>query len=367
MLHVLAPGPAGGLESVVRTLASGQKARGYAVGVVSVIGLDQAEPALHASLRARGVETLPVELPARAYSRERGEYRAIFSRIRPDIVHTHGYRSDVLAGGVAASLGIPRVTTVHGFTGGDWKNRIYEFLQLRAFRHFEAVVPVSRPLARKLEHRGVPGRKLTVIANGFDATAPLVSRQQARQILGLPPEAAVVGWVGRLSREKGLDVMLEALASLGPEYPQLSVVGDGAQREHLQDQVQRLRLAGRVHWHGLVPDAATLYRAFDVFVLSSRTEGTPISVFEAMAAGVPIVATEVGGVPDVLRSSEAWLVPPDDPPRLAQAIAESLRDSTEAEMRARRARQRLDEVYGLESWIEEYDRLYRSILPLKAN
>lgn len=349
------------------TLASGQKARGHRVGVVSVTGRGQPEPGLHASLQSRGVETLPIELPARAYSRERSEYRTLFRRIRPDIVHTHGYRTDVLAGGIAGSLGIPRVTTVHGFTGGDWKNRIYEALQLRAFKRFEAVVAVSRPLATKLEHRGVPRESLTVIANAFDTTVAPLSRGEARQALGVSPEATIVGWVGRLSREKGLDVMLDALSLLGNLGPELCVLGDGGERPDLTQRVTRLSLEGRVHWHGLVPEAGRLYRAFDLFVLSSRTEGTPISLFEAMAAGIPIVATGVGGVPDVLRLSEGWLVPPENPRLLADAIASVLRDPREAAGRAARARQRLEETYGLDSWLDAYDRLYRSIIPPKAN
>jgi glycosyltransferase involved in cell wall biosynthesis len=367
VLHVLAPGLAGGLESVVASLVSGQKARGHRVGVVSVTGRGQPEPGLHASLRSRGVETLPVELPARAYSRERSEYRTIFRRIRPDIVHTHGYRTDVLAGGIAGALGIPRVTTVHGFTGGDWKNRIYEALQLRAFKRFEAVVAVSRPLAAKLERRGVPRRSLTIISNAFDPSVVPLSRGEARRVLGLSPEATVIGWVGRLSREKGLDVMLDALGRLGSQGLELSVVGDGGERHGLTRRVTRLSLESRVHWHGLVPDAGRLYRAFDVFVLSSRTEGTPISLFEAMAAGTPIVAAAVGGVPDVIRQSEGWLVPPENPRLLAETIAAALGDPREAASRARRARHRLEEVYGLDAWLDAYDRLYRSIILPKAD
>ncbi len=344
------------------SLASGQQARGHRVGAVSVVDRGGAEPGLHGSLAAAGVEVIAVTLPPRAYRRERAHYRDIFSRLRPDVVHTHGYRSDVLAGVVAGSLGICRVTTVHGFTGGDWKNRIYERLQLRAFKRFEAVVAVSAPLAARLLGRGVPPAALATIPNGFDTRAAVLSREEARAILGLPPEATVLGWVGRLSREKGADVMLQALARLPDRNVILSIVGSGGERASLDALVHQHGLNDRVRWHGLLPGAGRLYRAFDRFVLSSRTEGTPISLFEAMAAEVPIVATAVGGVPDVLAEGTGWLVPPEDPAALAAALASALEDGGEARRRATNAAARLRDVYGLDQWLDQYDRLYRSIV-----
>jgi glycosyltransferase involved in cell wall biosynthesis len=287
----------------------------------------------------------------------------VFSTVKPDVVHTHGYRPDVLASGVARALRIPRVTTVHGFTGGDWKNRLYEFLQVRAFKRYQAVVAVSNPLADRLRHRGVPGSLLQVIANGFDPSADALSREDARQALGLPAAGTVLGWVGRLSPEKGPDVMLKALAQLERPEVILSMVGSGAEREALDAQAAGLVVAAQVRWHGLVPDARRLYRAFDAFVLSSRTEGTPISLFEAMTARVPVIATAVGGVPDVLRESEGWPVSPGDPDALAAAIRAALVDRAESSRRAERAFERVTRVYGLDPWLDQYDRLYRSLLP----
>ena len=363
---MLAPAAAGGLESVVGALAIGQKERGHRVRVISVVGNGE-RPGLHTRLEARGVAIDPIELPSRSYTRERAEYRRLFREIGPEIVHSHGYRPDVLAGGIAGSLGLPRVTTVHGFTGGDWKNRLYEFLQLRAFKRFESVVAVSRPLAAKLERRGVPASSLTVIPNGFDATGAALTREEARAILGLPQDASVLGWVGRLGREKGLDIMLDAMARLENTGLVLSVLGDGAERLNLEAQARALGIEGRVRWHNLVPDAGRLYRAFDTFVMSSRTEGTPISLFEAMAAEVPAVATAVGGIPDVLRDSEGFLVAPEDPTALAAAITLVGADPAEARRRAGRAAERVRQVYGLQSWLDQYDRLYRSLLTRRTN
>jgi glycosyltransferase involved in cell wall biosynthesis len=331
--------------------------------VISVLEAGAPEPGLHQTLNEGGVEVFPVVLPPRAYASERTAYRTHFSRRRPDIVHTHGYRTDVLAGAIAGRMKLPRVTTVHGFTGGDWKNRVYEFLQLRAFRRFESVVAVSEPLAAKLARRGVPPDRISVIPNAFDRSSPQLSRTEAREILGLPLSETVIGWVGRLSREKGLDVLIDALPLLVPNPVSLSVLGDGAELPALKAQAAAGAVAERIRWHGLIPNAGRLYRAFDVFVLSSRTEGTPISLFEAMAAEVPVVATAVGGVPHVLREAEGHLVPPVSPGALAGAIQAVLSDGPSARARVTRARARLEDAYSIEPWIECYDRLYRSLIP----
>ena len=332
ILHVLAPGQAGGLESVVVSLAAGLAAMGHGVGVLSVIGQDSPEPSLHSVLSERGVKVTSIALPARAYRRERAAYRAVLTTLRPDVVHTHGYRPDVLASPVAGRLRIPRVSTVHGFTGGDWKNHMYEFLQVRAFRHFERIVAVSGPLERKLVDAGLRPNQVTLLPNAFAEPSNRLTRAESRALLGLAPEDVVVGWVGRLSPEKGLDVLLEALAVV-PGVT-LSVLGTGKQHGALVQQAERLGIAGRIRWHGLVPEAARLYPAFDLFVLSSRTEGTPIALFEAMAAGIPVIATAVGGVPDVVTEKEALLVPSESPDALARAMTSALDQPDAARERA---------------------------------
>jgi glycosyltransferase involved in cell wall biosynthesis len=222
-------------------------------------------------------------------------------------------------------------------------------------------VAVSRPLAARLERSGVPAARIHEVPNAFGELTAGLDRKEARRLLGLPAEGFVVGWVGRFSHEKGADVLLDALPHLQDLPLTLAMIGDGAESGSLAARAQSLGLNGRVRWHGPVMEAGRLFAAFDVFVLSSRTEGTPIVLFEAMAAGVPIVATAVGGVPDVVTSAEAALVPAERPVELAAAIRAISEAPHAAAGRARAARARLEGTYGIGPWLERYQSIYRSV------
>jgi len=361
IVHVLAPGPVGGLERVVTTLVTGQRDAGHDARVVAVLDAGAGDLPFLGALRQAAIPVTPLSLPPRAYRRERKQLAGLLAEPRPDIVHTHGARSDVQGSAVARGLGLPTVTTVHGFTGGGWKNRLYERLQRRAFRKFSAVVPVSRPLGAQLAADGVAPGRIHVIPNA--APPPPVAaldRAAARDQLGLPQGAFVLGWVGRLSQEKGPDLLIEALSRTPPSIEAV-VIGDGAAGGTLARLATSRGIGPRIHWRGIVPEAGRFFAAFDCFVLSSRTEGTPMVLFEAMAAGVPIVATMVGGVPDVVSESEALLVPPE-PDALAVAIARVAAEPEMARARAAAAGQRLDAERQPGPWIARYESVYRHVL-----
>ena len=364
VLHLVAPSAIGGAERVVHALATGQRRAGHRVSVAAVLASGVGDHPFLGPLVEAGVDVVPLCLPPRAYLRERAAIVDICRRIRPDVVHTHGYRVEVVDAGVAHRLGIPTVATVHGFTGGDWKNRLYQRLQRRALRRFDAVVAVSRPLAGDLARAGVRADRLHVVRNAWpegEGGEPPLPRDRARRLLGVPAERFHVGWVGRLTAEKGADVLIAALDSLRDLPLVVSVLGDGRLRPQLEALAARRGLGERVRWFGNLPAARQLFAAFDVFVLSSRAEGTPIVLFEAMATGAPIVATAVGGVPDVVSSKEALLVPPEDPTSLAEAIRRVYADSTATATRARGARRRLESEFALAPWLASYEHIYRTV------
>lgn len=368
VVHVLAPAPFGGLESVVASLASGQAVRGHRVAVAVVLEPEGEMPPALDRVEEAGAELLRWRIPARGYLKEIRAVRDLCDRWSPDIVHTHGYRPDLVAGLAARRRGPALVSTVHGFVGGGWKNRVYEWFQRRALRSFDAVVPVSEPLERELRDAGVPGDRLHLVRNAAAAAAAdgLLPRAEAREALGVGGADFVTGFVGRLGHEKGPDVLLDAVAADPEAFGTVAMVGDGSDRRALERRTAERGLAGRVRFTGRVAEASRFFRAFDVFVLSSRREGTPVVLLEAMAAEVPVVATRVGGVPDVVGPGEAWLVPPEDPEALAGAVREARDDPEEARRRADAASARLERDFDVGPWLDRYEAVYRAVSGLPA-
>jgi glycosyltransferase involved in cell wall biosynthesis len=362
IMHVAAPGSVGGLETVLQSLATGQRATGHRVLVALVVEPDQELNGLLTPFQQAGVDLEVLRVPPRAYGRERRLIRELCRRFRPHVVHTHGCRSDVIDSGVARSLGIATVTTVHGSSRLGGITRLYEWLEFALFRRFDAVVAVSRPLVRSLRRFGVAQNRIHVIPNGWNGRVPQSDRLTARRRLDLPADRFVIGWVGRLIPVKGCDVFLEALAQLGDVAVSASIVGDGADRSRLEQMATAQGLDGRVTFHGQVDDASRLFPAFDVFVLSSRSEGTPLVLPEAIAAGVPVVATAVGGVPDFVGPGQGLLVPPEQPAALAQAILGVYMNGTAARRRADAARERLENEFGPQQWLARYEQVYHRCL-----
>lgn len=357
VLHVVAPMYEGGLERVVTMLAVAQRAAGVDARVVAVLDRAGAHPFVE-RLAAHGVPVQALVVSRRGYLEERRAIAALAATAPDTVVHTHGYRPDVIAASAARRAGRATVSTVHGFTGGGWRNRIYEALQVRALRRADAVVAVAATVARRLEGQGVPPARLATLANAFAPYPDLLDRAAARAALGVAPDAVQVAWVGRVSHEKGADVLVRALPALADLPVRVSIVGDGPARGAVEAEAARLGVADRLQWHGMVAGAGRFLRAFDAFVLSSRTEGTPIALLEAMAAGVPIVATRVGGVPDVVTSDHAELVPSEQPDALAAAVRATLASPAAARARAGRAAARVADAYGVSPWVASYDRIY---------
>lgn len=356
--HILAPGVVGGLETVVAALAVGMARRGHRVRLLPLLGLDRQYSALD-PLQEAGVEVVPIRCPPRRYRAEVRRVRAELEIAPGTVAHSHGYYGDLVGFLAGRAAGVPLVATSHGFTGGGFKNRMYEWFDRRALARFDAVVAVSRPLADRLEAGGIAASRIHVVPNAFAAgKGTRLARADARRELGLAPAELILGWIGRFSREKGPDTLLDALA-LAPEWNG-SMIGSGPLQRDLQRKVEHLGLTGRVRWHGVIPEVSRLLGAFDAVVLSSRAEGTPMVLLEAMAAGVPLVVTAVGGVPDVVGPGEAILVPPERPDLLALALRDIRENPGPARARALAAMTRLDQEYSLDPWLDRYEVVYRS-------
>lgn len=366
ILHLCAPAHVGGLERVVQGLSSGQVARNHRVAVAAVVEPESDTSAFVDPIRLAGVECILIEVTGRGYFREVRAVRRILDSWQPDVLHTHGYRSDLLHGGAARRRNIATVTTLHGSSRMGGASHVFEWLQEWALRRFDAVVAVSRPLVASLLDRGVDRERIHEVPNAWTPPQEMVAGRDARRLLHAPEDGLLLGWVGRLIPVKGCDIFLRALARLEVEGWVARIVGDGPERDTLEELSRSLGLDDRVRFLGAVPDAARFFKGFDVFVLSSRSEGTPMVLLEAMGAGSTAVATSVGGVPDVLQgSTNGWMVPSEDIDALAAAMTEALEDSGAREARGKAAETRVHDTYGFDPWIQAHDRVYRAALDVR--
>jgi glycosyltransferase involved in cell wall biosynthesis len=201
IVHIAAPGRVGGLERVVQGLAAGHARQGHEVTVVSIITPGHAgRHPFTQPLEEAGVNVHEMEFPSKALLREHKVVRLLLTRVSPHVVHTHGYRPDVLHATTARKLAIPTVTTEHGSSKLGGKTIVYEWLQRASFRRFQAVVAVSSPIAERLVTEGVPRSKVHLIPNGWAGGVDFLDRSAARRNLGLPDDCLVVGYVWSTAR-----------------------------------------------------------------------------------------------------------------------------------------------------------------------
>jgi glycosyltransferase involved in cell wall biosynthesis len=358
VLHLLAPQAAGGLESVVAALAAAQRERGRAATVLALLDPWVAKHPFVDALENAGLPVKSVREARRRYDRDARAVAAIARDSTPAILHAHGYRADVVGYWASRLTNVCTVSTVHGYTGRTLRNRFYELVDRMVLRRYDATLAVSAPLARQLIRSGVPASRVHLVPNGF-RSVPVLPRQEARAALGISTDSPVVGWVGRLSAEKGPDLFVDALTRSAFSAVQAVVIGDGPARPGIEGRVQARRLDGRVRFLGRLDAAGRFMKAFDVFVISSRTEGTPIALLEAMSADVPVVAYAVGGIPDVVDNASAWLASPGDPTALADAITDALEHPEEREKRAAVAHSILVSRFGADAWVDKVDQIYQ--------
>ena len=286
-------------------------------------------------------------------------------QIGPDVVHIHSgvwYKASL----AARRAGVPRVIyTEHGRHYPDpWHVRLIDRF---AARRTDLVVSVSRSLAQQLATTVVPdSTRMRVVPNGVDTTYYRRRRDNGtmRRKLGISAATPIIGSIGRLDRVKGYDIMVRAFAQLRSEWtdgtaPVLIVAGDGAERPHLEALVEAYGLQDAAFLTGWLDTISDLHAAFALFTLSSRSEGTSVSLLEAMSAGLCPVATDVGGTPAVLGDClKHRLVPAEDPVALAAAWRTALANPTQRLADGRAARERVRQLFALETMIREYERIY---------
>ncbi len=284
---------------------------------------------------------------------------------RPHIIETHHVKSHCLM----ALSGLWRhytwVAFHHGYTQTDAKVRAYNQVDRWSLRHATHVVTMNRPFADVLAARGIASSRVTVVHNGArpEAFAPTVIGG-LRRSLGLNDQDRVVLTVGRLSHEKGHSDLIRALSSCHAST-RLVIVGDGPERRGLERLARTQRVGGSVIFAGMTSEVGPFYAMADVFALPSLSEGSPCALLEAMACGVPVVATRVGGVPEIAADGRnALLVPPRDPAALGHAIGRLLADPILGARLGSAARARVLAHYTPEQRATTLSHLYASLTGL---
>lgn len=345
---------------MVMALSEGAASRGLTISVAAIVQ-DAAAPLAFPRLREAGIAVTEIRQGRRRYLSEVRALASRFRELRPDIVHTHVYHADLVGALAARVVGIPSVATVHGWVGGDWRNSLYEQVDLLALRLAHCVLCVSEPAAVRVRAAGIRQDRVRVVPNGWSGTR-FEPREVAREHLGLAPDDVVVGWIGRLSEEKGPDLLLDAMLPWVGTGRRLVVVGDGAMRDALHSRIVAAGVEQHVTLAGAHPDAGRLMPAFDAVVLSSRTEGVPMVMLDAMAARVPIVAFAVGGIPSVLDPSAAWLVPAGDTVALRAAVSAATTGRDAALLKSGVAALTLANQFGLDRWLRDVYSVYEQVL-----
>ena len=290
--------------------------------------------------------------------------RQLLGKYPRAIVHSHGYKPDILLSVLGTSRYTPCVATCHNWISETRKMRLLEALDKRVLRGFDHVVAVSGKIAEELTRSGVSAQKVSLIKNGISAPAVADGTRQAiRDEFGLSTRAKVVVQIGRLARSKRNDLLLSAASSLQADIDvHVLLVGEGDQAQGLAELVRSQHLERRVHFCGYRSDIAQILVAADLLALTSEKEGLPIAILEAMAMRCPIVSTSVGEIPQVLRDpQDAWLVPPNDLSALTGAIHEALKYPEKAEARAANAYAEFLRQYSRDSMGAHYLQIYEQV------
>ncbi len=349
----------GGISTYTLTLAEGLKTRGHNVKVVSGGGV------LTNRLIRAGIEHIYLDLSTKSELSPKifvakRRFLDILSKFSSDILHPQTRLTRVCAQFARNKTGVPFVSTAHGFYKDRLGNRIFPFWGDGIIAVSEAV---KRDLISKLK---VPANNIRVIHNGIETSGKNIfdgGKTGIKEKLNLNFDKLIVS-ISRLSFIKGHIYLIRAMEKVSMAYPGAGclIVGDGEAKALLEKETSRLKLTDKIKFLSSVEDTGEIFSAADIFVLPTLQEGLGLSILEAMARGVPVVATDVGGIPEIIESGKnGILFPPKDMNTLAEAICQVLGDGVLRNNLVGNAKKMVGEKFSSENMVSLTEDFYKNI------
>jgi len=366
--HLIASNFAGGPEKQILAASRLLVAEGWRVVIGS---FRENRPAVEviAAAQAAGLPTFLIETRSPFSPAAVTQLRRRLRDWGVEILVTHGYKPNLTGYLATRRTPVVPLPVVRGYTAEDRRVRLYEAIDRRLLRRFAHVLSVSQATRRTLIAGGIAAERIGVLYNAVDPD-PAVTPVDVRRAFGWPPEARVLLAAGRLSPEKGHRHLIAAGARLAEQdLPwRLAIFGAGRQAEALRKQIARAGLDERVILAGFRRPILPWIAGADVVVNPSLSEGFPNVLLEALSVGRPVVATDVGGVAELITAGESgWLVPPADPAALARAIAVALGEPETAHRRAARGQRLVAERFSFAMQAREWERIFATLTRADAN
>jgi glycosyltransferase involved in cell wall biosynthesis len=361
VLHIISSGGMYGAEAVIlnlsRTLNEGSHES--MLGVFS--HLPHPNLQLYEIAAKEGIEAHKIPCQGQIDRTVPAAIRALVRQTNATVVHAHGYKADIYVYLAMRGSRTPIVSTCHTWYDNDLAVRLYGALDRFVLKSYAAVVAVSEEVKKRLLSAGVREDRVHLIRNGIDLR-PFIGPARPHQDQSGINCALKVGLAGRLSPEKGIDLFLRAAANVLRELPltQFVVVGDGPDRATLDALIRELGIEKNALLFGRNEDMPSFYASLDLLVSSSRQEGLPMALLEGMASGLPLVATAVGAVPNVVHNNRTGiLLPAEDVKALTAAIVKLLSEPATRKTYGAAARDLIRNEYSAERMTAEYLQLYQ--------
>ncbi len=369
--HIIKVTRISGAERHLLFLLAGLRARGIDARLIILVESNRPMDEMMVAAAQRDIPALRLPIGRDADLVLLWRLRRTLREIKPDIVHTHLVHADLHGFAAARLARVPAVVSSRHLDDAFRYRSRWRRVNKRIWRLLDAGIAISAAMKRfAIEIEGAPIEKIQVVRYGMtygwlSDEAIAAARRELRAELKLPAEAQLLGMACRLVEQKGIPYALEALRRIRAEYPRahLVIAGDGEKAGELRRLTSMLGIADRVHWLGWRADAADLMAAYDVFLLPSLREGFGLVLLEAMSRRVPIIASRVGAIPEVVVDGETGLLaPPRSVDQLAEAMARLLEDRALRKYMGLLGAARLEDQFSIERMVDGTLAVYDKVL-----